>query len=164
MRRAMVAPLLLAAACTQRLYAGPPLAAEQVAEIHVGTAVVREIDGVQRRGGAVDVAQFEVTPGAHRLVLVFELPARTLGMRTLPAQAGEGTCVLELMADAGRQYYLGSRPRGDANTPRWDGAWEAWARDPTASSVDDVIARCASQPVQEAATAVPIAAPPASPP
>jgi hypothetical protein len=36
-RRAVVAPLLLAAACTQRLYAGPPLAPEQVAEIHIGT-------------------------------------------------------------------------------------------------------------------------------
>jgi hypothetical protein len=65
-RRAVVIALLpLAAACTKRIYAGPPLAPEQVAEIHVGTAIVREIDGAQRRGGALDVGQFEVTPPSN---------------------------------------------------------------------------------------------------
>ena len=153
LHRVVAALLLCAAGCTKRLYAGPPLAPERVAEIHVGTAIVREIDGIPRRGGALDVGRFEVTPGTHRLTLVFELPPRTLGMKTLPAVEGAGTCMLEFTADAGRQYYLGSRPRGDVNAPRWDGAWEAWVRDPAASSADDVIARCSSQPGQIAAAA-----------
>src|SRR5215472_9175570 len=143
-RRATLAPLLLAAACTSHHYTGPVLPPEQVATIDVGNAVVREIDGERRRGGAFDVGHFEVNPGSHRLQLVFELPARRVGVKMVPAQAGEGVCVLEFSAEAGKQYYLGSRPRSET-VPRWNGAWEGWVRDPSVTSEDDVIARCASQ-------------------
>ena len=146
-RRAALALVLLAAGCTKRLYEGPPLQTEQVAVIHVGNAVVREIDGQKRRGGLFDVSHFEVTPGPHRLMLVFELAARTIGMKTIPAQAGTGTCVLELNAEAGRQYYLGSRPTGEWHTPRWDGSWESWVHDPSVTSESDVIARCTASPI-----------------
>jgi hypothetical protein len=154
--------MVLAPACTRRLYEGPQLSPEEVAVIQVGTTTVREIDGEHRRGGAFDVSEFEVAPGHHRLLLVLELPARSVGMKTIPAQAGAGVCVLEFNAEAGRQYFLGSRPRGDWPAIRWDGAWEGWVRDPSISSDDDVIARCSSQPAPEAAATPAVAAP--SPP
>jgi hypothetical protein len=160
-RRATVALLLLAAACTSHHYPGPVLPPEQLAPIDVGNAVVREIDGERRRGGMFDVSRFEVTPGPHRLRLVFELPARRVGMKMVPAQAGEGVCVLEFTAEARKLYYLGSRPRSET-IPRWNGAWEGWVRDPSVTSEDDVIARCASQVLEVAAapTAVTTPAPP----
>jgi hypothetical protein len=167
----MAAALFAASGCATRLYEGPPLPREQVAVIHAGTTIVRGIDGKPRRGGVFDASELDVTPGAHRLVLVFERPARSLGLKALPAQAGVGTCVLELTAAAGKHYFLGSRVRGEINDPRWDGAWEGWVRDPTVSSDDDVIARCESQEAGEepppAAVAVapppPVAAPVAAP-
>ena len=90
--RAALLLLLCAAACSERLYEGPPLPQEQVAVIQVGNTIVREIDGKARRGGAFDVGQFEVVPGTHHLTLVFEEPPQTLGVKTLPARTGEGTC------------------------------------------------------------------------
>jgi hypothetical protein len=56
---------------------------------------------------------------------------------------------------------LGSRARGEAHGPRWDGSWEGWLRDPTVSSADDVIARC--EPQTSPATAAP-SPPTAAPP
>lgn len=112
------------------------------AVINVGSTVVRQIDGQHRRGGAFDASTLEVDPGPHRLVLVFELPARSLGLKALPAQAGVGVCALEFEARAGHQYYLIARPTGDFNSPRWPGTWEAWVRDPAVAADDDVIARC----------------------
>jgi Endonuclease/Exonuclease/phosphatase family len=165
-QRAALAALLVATGCTTRLYEGPVRSAGEVAVIHVGTAVVREIDGQKRRGGAFDVGQFEVQPGPHRLALVFALPARSVGMKTFPAQTGTGMCVLEFSTAAGKQYYLGSRARGEFHVPRWDGSWEGWVRDPSLSSEDDVIARCVSQEVEPAvagATAAPAPTPPAPP-
>ena len=164
--RAALAALLVASGCTTRLYEGPVRNATEVAVIHVGTTVVREIDGQKRRGGVFDVSQFEVQPGPHHLALVFELPARSIGMRTFPAQAGTGMCVLEFTAAVGKQYYLGSRAREEFAAPRWDGVWEGWVRDPSVSSEDDVIARCVSQGVEPevaAATVVPAPTPPAPP-
>jgi hypothetical protein len=152
-RCALLATALVASGCTKRLYEGPPLPREQIAGIHVGTAIVREIDGQSRRGGALDVGYFEITPGRHRLALVFELPPRNIGVKLLPAQAGVGTCWLEFTAEAGKQYYLGTRARGEAHTPRWDGSWEGWLRDPTMSSADDVIARCEPQALTPTPTA-----------
>lgn len=143
-RRAALAAVLFATGCTTRLYEGPVRDTGDVAVIHVGTAVVREIDGQKRRGGAFDVSHFEVQPGSHRLALVFELPARHVGMRTFPAQMGTGMCVLEFSAVAGKQYYLGSRARDEFAAHRWDGSWEGWVRDPSVSSEDDGVARCVS--------------------
>lgn len=150
--------LLLVSACTGRRYAGPPRPAEQVAVIHVGNALVREFDGEKRRGGAFDFSHFEVEPGPHRLTLVFELTTRTLGSKDIPLQAGEGVCVLEFTAQPGKQYYLGSGPRGEWTT-HWKGAWEGWVRDPTLASESDIVARCASQPAAEEASVEPPAAP-----
>ena len=76
------------------------------------------------------------------MVLVFELPARALGLKSLPAQPGVGVCELTFEARPGRQYDLVARPLGDFNSPRWRGDWEAWVRDPAIASDDDVIARC----------------------
>ena len=146
--------LLLASACTGRDYAGPPRPPEQVAIIHVGNAVVRELDGEKRRGGAFDYRHFEVEPGPHRLTLVFELTARSLGGKAIPAQPGEGVCVLEFTAQAGKQYYLGSGPRGEW-VANWNGAWEAWVRDPTLDQENDIVARCNSQPVAKGTHAEP---------
>jgi Endonuclease/Exonuclease/phosphatase family len=156
--RGALAVLAFVGGCTQRRYEGPPLAAEQVATINVGTALVREIDGEKRRGGAFDFGRFEVTPGPHVLTLVFEVPKQTIGLRDIPRQAGEGTCVLSFTAQPGKDYYLGSRPRGDITTGRWNGAWEAWVRDPTLDTAEDQVARCASQPAAEVVRA-PTAAP-----
>lgn len=146
---ALAGALLLAAGCSKRLYEGPPRPAAHVAVIVVGSTVVREIDGVKRRGGPFDASTFEVPPGAHRLSLVFELAAHSIGMKSIPAKPGEGRCVLAFTAEAGRQYYLGSRALGDWSGHRWDGRWEAWVRDPSVSADDDIIARCTSQPLPE---------------
>src|SRR5690349_761806 len=131
---ALIAAAALLASCTTEHYAGPPMAREQLAVINTGTTVVRQIDGQTRRGGAFDVSQFEVAPGPHHLALVFELPARSIGLKTLPAQAGIGMCLLDFSAEAGKQYYLGSRASGEPNDPHWNGKWEAWVRDPTLSA------------------------------
>jgi hypothetical protein len=167
--------LTLVCACTQRRYQGPPLPAEQVAVIHVGSTLVREIDGEKRRGGAFDVGTFEVAPGTHTVTLAFLVAKQTLGLRDIPEQAGEGTCALSFTAQPGKQYYLGARPRGEIITGRWNGAWEAWVRDPTLDTSEDQVARCASQPATQEAPAPsaepaveraanPPAAPPVEPP
>src|SRR5262249_43266111 len=85
---------------------------------------------------------------------VFELTARSLGGKAIPAQPGEGVCVLEFTAQAGKQYYLGSGPRGEW-VANWNGAWEGWVRDQTLESESDIVARCASQPVAETMRAEP---------
>lgn len=142
LRLHLAAAVLTLAGCTARLSPDEGRPAGDLAVINVGSTVVRQIDGQHRRGGAFDVSAFEVTPGPHRLLLVFELPARSLGLKSLPAQAGIGVCELAFEARAGRQYYLLARPLGDFNSPRWSGAWEAWVRDPAIASDDDAIARC----------------------
>lgn len=126
--------------------------------INVGSTVVRQIDGQHRRGGTFDAATFEVDPGPHRLVLVFEIAARSLGLKSLPAQPGIGVCELAFEARAGHTYYLVARPLGDFNSPRWSGTWEAWVRDPAVASDDDVIARCRG--AEPTATPTPTAAAP----
>ena len=161
---------LTLAGCTAQLRAERPPGGFAV--INVGSTVVRQIDGQRRRGGAFDASTFEVDPGPHRLALVFALPARSLGLKTLPAQDGVGVCELEFEARAGHQYYLVARPIGDFNSPRWNGAWEAWVRDPAVAADDDVIARCQGTEPSEAptpalaadapATGQPVAAPPAA--
>ena len=158
-RHFALALLVLAGACTGRRYEGPPRPPEQVATINVGSTIVREIDGEKRRGGAFDYRRFEVEPGAHRLTLVFELTARALATKDIPAQAGEGICILEFTALPGKQYYLGSGPRG-VWTTHWKGAWEAWVRDPTLDKESDIVARCDSQPVAEESLGEPRAAAP----
>jgi hypothetical protein len=154
--RLLAAAGLALAGCSLRPPGSRP--AGEVALIDVGSTVVRRLDGQARRGGPFDVATFEVAPGPHRLALVFTLPARSIGLRALPAQEGIGECVLEFEARAGHRYYLVARPLGDFNSPRWTGDWEAWVRDPTVASDDDVIARCRG--AEPAPTPAPAAAPP----
>lgn len=151
--------------CSARLYEGEARRREDVAVIDVGSTIVRRIDGQARRGGALDVGTFEVHPGPHRLRLVFELPARNMGMKILPAQPGIGVCDLTFDAQAGHRYYLGARAVGDINDPRWPGTWEGWVRDPAVSELDDIIARCqAAEPADEATPAVSTTPAPAAPP
>lgn len=139
---------------------GSPEPDEWSAIIHTGGTTVREIDGELRRGGTFDTRHFRVAPGRHRLALVLHVPARTVGLRDVPAQRGEGTCVLEFIARAGHQYWLGARPIGDTwASGRWDGRWEGWVRDPASNEVDDIIARCSSQPVLETEQPVAVATP-----
>ena len=154
--------MLALAGCTAHLSPGEGQAPGDLAVINVGSTVVRQIDGQHRRGGAFDVAAFEVTPGPHRLVLVFELPARSLGLKSLPAQAGIGVCELDFEARSGRQYYLLARPLGDFNSPRWSGAWEALVRDPAIASDDDVVARCQGAEPMETPTPLIAGASPAA--
>lgn len=142
---------------TQTADGGSAKPAGALAVINVGTTVVRQIDGQKRRGGAFDVSAFEVAPGTHHLVLVFDLPARAIGLKALPAQAGVGVCELTFEAQAGRQYYLVARPLGDFNSPRWSGAWEAWVRDPAVSAEDDEIARCEGTEATPTPTETPVA-------
>jgi hypothetical protein len=140
--RAALALLLSAAGCgTARLYEGAPRTASEVATIYVGGTIVRAVDGAPRRGGAFDAEALELPPGPHQLTLVFELPARTIGIRALPAQEGIGTCVLSFDTVAGHQYYLVARAHGEIGS-RWDGSWEAWVRDPAVAHENDIIARC----------------------
>ena len=143
--------VLLGGCGATRLYEGPALPASQVAVIHAGGTIVRGIDGRHRRGGVFDVDRFEVAPGAHSVVLVFEVPAQSIGVKTIPARRGEGHCTIEFVAEAGKQYWLASRPAGTGWTgPHWDGKWEAWVRDPSIGAEDDILARCSSQPAAEA--------------
>lgn len=159
MSRALLLLGTLLAACTARLE-GPPRAPGEIALLHVGSTVVREIDGQRRRGGAFDVSTFELAPGRHRVVLVFELPARSIGLKSLPAQSGIGVCELAFEARAGRQYYLGARPIGDTHGGRWNGDWEGWVRDPATAAEDDIIARCrAAEPAVAVVTAAPTPSP-----
>lgn len=149
----------LLAGCTARLYEASDQRREDLAIIHVGSTIVRKIDGQGRRGGALDVGSFEVGPGTHRLRLVFELPSRNMGMKILPAQPGIGVCDLTFEAQAGRQYYLGARAVGDINDPRWPGTWEAWVRDPAVADDDDIIARCQGGEPTETPAPAPLATP-----
>lgn len=155
LRLHLAAAVLTLAGCTARLSPDEGRPAGDLAVINVGSTVVRQIDGQHRRGGAFDVSAFEIAPGPHRLALVFELPARSLGLKSLPAQAGIGVCELAFEARAGRQYYLLARPLGDFNSPRWSGAWEAWVRDPAIASDDDAIARCRGAEPSPSPTPVP---------
>jgi hypothetical protein len=140
--RAALALLLTTAGCgTARLYEGAPRTAGEVATIIVGSTIVRAVDGAPRRGGAFDAEALELPPGPHQLTLVFELPARTIGIRSLPAQEGIGTCVLSFDTVAGHQYFLVARAHGEIGA-RWDGSWEAWVRDPAVAHENDIIARC----------------------
>jgi hypothetical protein len=161
--RCLVATAALAiAGCTAQVYEGEHRATGDLAVINVGSTVVRQIDGQHRRGGAFDVEAFEVEPGPHQVVLVFELPARALGLKSLPAQPGVGVCELKFEARPGRQYYLVARPLGDFNSPRWRGNWEAWVRDPAIASDDDVIARCeGTEPTETPTPLIAGATPPA---
>jgi hypothetical protein len=159
--------VLLGGCGAKRLYEGPALPASQVAVIHVGRTIVRGIDGHLRRGGVFDVDRFEVAPGAHSVVLVFEVPEHSIGVKTIPARRGEGRCTIEFVAEAGKQYWLASRPAGTGwPGPHWNGKWEAWVRDPSIGAEDDILARCSSQPSEpeekprpETAAAVPPVAP-----
>ena len=162
-RLRLAAAALVLGGCTAHLAAPEGRAPGDVAVINVESTVVRQIDGEHRRGGAFDVSAFEVAPGPHRLTLVFELPARSLGLKSLPAQQGTGVCELSFDARAGRQYYLVARPLGDFNSPRWSGDWEAWVRDPAIASDDDVIARCQAAVPAETPTPLIAVAPPAAP-
>ncbi|MDX2166157.1 MAG: hypothetical protein SF182_03815, partial [Deltaproteobacteria bacterium] len=140
--RGLALVLLAAAGCgTARMYEGEPRSAGEVATINVGSTIVRAVDGQPRRGGAFDAETLELPPGPHQLTLVFELPARSIGIRSLPAQVGVGTCVLAFEAVAGHQYYLLARAHGEIGA-RWDGTWEAWVRDPAVAHENDIIARC----------------------
>jgi hypothetical protein len=121
-----------------------------VAVIHVGDTIVLEVDGVRRRGGFFGSPRIEVKPGPHTVTLTFDKPSRSVGAKEMPAMRGEGTCTLELAAQAGKQYWLGSRAVGpDWTGLRWDGKWRAWARDPSVGDEDDIVARCDSQPSAE---------------
>lgn len=76
--------------------------------------------------------------------------------------SGEGTCTIELDAEAGKQYWLGAIAVGEDWTgQRWDGKWRAWIRDPSVGGEEDIVARCDSQPSQaeEGATPTIAAAP-----
>ena len=135
----------------KRLYEGPALPSSQVAVIHAGGTIVRQIDERRRRGGVFDADRFEVAPGAHSVVLVFEVSEQSIGVKTIPARRGEGRCTIEFVAEAGKQYWLASRPAGTGwPGPHWDRKWEAWVRDPSIGAEDDILARCSSQPAAEA--------------
>jgi hypothetical protein len=149
-RSSLIVFLLLASCGTERLYPGPKLPPQEVAVVHVGDTIVLQVDGTRRRGGYLSRPRIEVTPGRHTLALVFEKAARPVGSKEMPAMRGEGTCTLELDAQAGKQYWLGARAVGEDWTGlRWEGKWTAWIRDPSVSDEDDVIARCDSQPTPE---------------
>ncbi|MEO8602126.1 MAG: endonuclease/exonuclease/phosphatase family protein [bacterium] len=164
--RYRLALLLLCCGCTgtARLYEGAPRTAGEVAVVNVGSTIVRAIDGQPRRGGAFDAIAFELPPGPHELTLVFELPARTVGIRSLPAQQGSGTCVLAFEAAAGKQYFLGARASSDVSL-HWNGSWSAWVRDPSTATEDDVVAHCdGGVAVPPAVAAVSPTAPASAPP
>jgi hypothetical protein len=149
-RAALTLAALFSSACTRQLYDGPPLPASDVAVVHVGQTSVLNIDG--RFGFAIPLGtrRFELAPGPHRVILAFERPATTIGVRDVPAQRGEGTCTLDFVAEAGAQYWLGSRAVGaDWTMQRWDGKWEGWIRDPSVSAADDIVARCSSRAAGE---------------
>lgn len=136
---------LCAVGCTRQLYDGPALPPSEVAVIHVGDTTVLNVD--DRFGFALPVGakRFEVAPGRHRVKLAYDKPATTIGLRDIPAHRGEGFCVVDFVAEAGRQYQLGSRAVGtDWTVQRWDGKWEAWVRDPSLSEGNDIVGRCTS--------------------
>jgi hypothetical protein len=157
---------LLCASCgAQRFYEGAKLPPEEVAVIHVGDTIVLAVDGTRRLGGYLGRPRIEVLPGQHALTLAFEEPAGVVGTKETPAMRGEGVCILEIDAKMGGQYWLGARAVGEEWTGiRWEGKWRAWARDPSVSDEDDIIARCESQPEPEETkeTPAPVATPEAA--
>lgn len=150
-RRASLVALLLLAACgTERFYEGAKLPPEDIAVIHVGDTIVLRVDGKGRRGGFFGSPRVAVAPGQHTLTLAFEKQARSVGAKEMPAMRGEGTCTLEVAAEAGKQYWLGAQAVGEDWTGlRWDGKWRAWVRDPSVTGEDDIVARCDSEPIEE---------------
>jgi len=149
-----------AAACTQRLYEGPDLPAQDIAVVHVGDTSVLNVDDRFNFALPPGMKRLELAPGPHRIVLGFQRPATTIGMRDVPAQHGVGTCTLDFVAAAGGNYWLGSRPVGtDWTMRRWDGAWEGWVRDPSIGAEDDIVARCKSGDADAVPAFVPAAAP-----
>lgn len=162
LRSSLIAVLFLGACGTERFYEGAKLPPEQVAVFHVGDTIVLQVDGKRRRGGYFGSPRIEVTPGHHTLTLAFEKAARPVGAKEMPPMRGEGTCALELTAQAGKQYWLGSRAVGaDWTGLHWDGKWRAWVRDPSVAEEDDIVARCDSQPGAEGEPEA-VAAPPTS--
>lgn len=147
---ALIASLFLAGCGTERFYEGAQLPPEDIAIIHVGDTIVLQVDGKGRRGGFFGSPRIAVAPGQHTLTLAFEKPARSVGAKEMPAMRGDGTCTLELAAEAGKQYWLGAQAVGEDWTGlRWDGKWRAWVRDPSVADEDDIVSRCESQPVEE---------------
>lgn len=136
---------LCASACTRQLYAGSPLPQGEVAVIHVDDTTVLNIDDRYGLARPLGVQKFEVAPGPHRIILAHDKPARTIGLHDIPAHRGEGICVVDFVAEAGREYRLGSRAVGtDWTMQRWDGKWEGWVRDPSLSEGNDIVGRCTS--------------------
>jgi hypothetical protein len=161
-RASLIAVVLFGGCGTERFYEGAKLPPEQVAVVHVADTIVLEVDGTGRRGGYFSSPRIALKPGRHTFTLGFEKVARAVGAKEMPAMRGEGTCTLEVDAEAGKQYWLGSMAVGpDWTGLRWDGKWHAWIRDPSVDDEDDIVARCDSRPAPEEVeeVATPVAAP-----
>ena len=143
---ALVLVTLSSPGCTQRLYDGPALPLEASAVVHVGETSVLNVDDRFSFALPPNTRRVELAPGPHRIEIAFDRPATTIGMRDVPAQRGDGSCTIEFTAEAGKNYYLGSRALGtDWTMRRWDGAWEGWIRDPSVSADGGIVARCSSR-------------------
>lgn len=150
LRAGLFLTLATAAGCTTLYHGFSAVPDANSAVIHSGAVIVREIDGQERRGGVFDVQYFRVAPGKHQVTLVYSLPARTVGVRDVPTQRGQGVCVLDFSVRAGHEYWLGASPIGDAWVAgRWDGRWEGWIRSEASNGDDGIIARCTSQPTED---------------
>ncbi|HSD10251.1 MAG TPA: hypothetical protein VLF14_04655, partial [Candidatus Binatia bacterium] len=114
-RASLIALVLFGGCGTERFYEGAKLPAEQVAVVHVADTIVLEVDGTGRRGGYFGSPRIALEPGRHTFTLAFEKAARSVGAKEMPAMRGEGTCTLELDAEAGKQCWLGSMAVG----PDW---------------------------------------------
>jgi len=113
--------------------------------VHVGDATVRSIDGRFDYVLVVGISEFDVKPGPHRVVLAYEKTARSIGYRDVPEKRGEGVCVLDFVAEAGREYQVELVAEGaDWTLQRWDGKWKASLRDRALPSPEGVIASCVS--------------------
>ena len=145
--------ILLAAlsvtACTRRFYRGPDLPSDEVVVLHVGGTSILEFDGRYAFTKA-GTNRLEIAPGPHRVVLAFDRPATTIGMRDVPALRGPGKCTIDFVAKPGKQYWLGTNAIGTDWTMRnWDGKWEGWVRDPSVAEDGGTVARCTPRPVSE---------------
>ncbi len=140
---------LSAAACTRRLYEGPARPADDIAVIDAHQITILDISDKMAFAAAFGAQRFEVTPGNQQVVLAYERPARSIGIRDIPAQRGEGTCIIDFVAEAGKQYEVTGRPLGTDWTMRnWDGKWEGWIRDLSRSGDAAIVARCESSTVK----------------
>lgn len=133
--------LLVCSGCTQRLYEGAALPRRDVARLDATGSLLWSIDGQRMYVHPLGYIRYELSPGAHSLVVKYQTPEEPAAIRRPERQVSPYECSMALIVDAGVDYTLYTHAIGlDTRHKRWDGRWEAWvSRD---DGDGEAIARC----------------------